>query len=116
MTGRRFAPVLVLPRYAASSAGRSPFLPGTAVAPQPATMIFRARSLFLLFLFGSAPAAPAGAQAPAPPPPPLWDVQVGASYVGTGGNTETSTVGADFAMNGRWPVWQIESTATAVRA
>jgi putative salt-induced outer membrane protein len=58
--------------------------------------------------------ASAAAQAP-PPPPPLWDAQVGATFVGTSGNSETSTVGADFSMHRRWPVWQIESTATAVR-
>jgi putative salt-induced outer membrane protein len=57
----------------------------------------------------------AGAQAPPPPPPPLWDVQVGAAFVGTSGNSETSSMGADFLLHRRWPVWQIESTASAVR-
>jgi putative salt-induced outer membrane protein YdiY len=60
-------------------------------------------------------AATASAQSAAPPPP-LWDSQVGGSFVGTSGNTDTSTIGADFAYHGRWPVWKIESTATAVRA
>jgi putative salt-induced outer membrane protein YdiY len=55
------------------------------------------------------------AQTPAKEPPPLWDSQVGASFVGTSGNSDTSTVGADFSMHRRWPVWQIEATATAVR-
>src|SRR5258706_12544468 len=55
------------------------------------------------------------AQAPPPPPPPLWDVQLGGSFVGTNGNSDTSSAGADFALNRRWPSWQIESTATAVR-
>jgi putative salt-induced outer membrane protein YdiY len=60
-------------------------------------------------LFAQAlPAAP-------PPPPPIWDVQVGASFVGTNGNSDTSSTGADFSLHRRWPVWQIESTATAVR-
>jgi putative salt-induced outer membrane protein len=59
--------------------------------------------------------APARAQAP-PPPPPLWEAQVGAAFVGTSGNTETSTVGADFSSIRRWPVWQIESAAAAVRS
>lgn len=62
---------------------------------------------------------PARAQAPAapppPPPPPLWDVQVGASFVGTSGNSDTSATGADFSAHRRGLVWQIESTATAVR-
>jgi putative salt-induced outer membrane protein YdiY len=62
----------------------------------------------------------AGAQPPAAPaapkePPPLWDVQVGASFVSTSGNSDTATTGADFAANRRGLVWQIESTATAVR-
>src|SRR2546422_9195922 len=56
------------------------------------------------------------AQPPAPKePPPLWDVQVGASFVGTSGNSDTSSTGADFALHRRWPVWQIESAASAVK-
>jgi uncharacterized protein DUF481 len=35
--------------------------------------------------------------------------------VGTSGNSDTTTVGADFQMHRRWPVWQIESMASAVR-
>jgi len=61
----------------------------------------------------------AEAQAPAaaaPEPPPIWDVQIGASLVGTSGNSDTDTLGADLGLHRRWPVWQIESTATAVRA
>src|SRR5438309_12083195 len=57
----------------------------------------------------------AAAQAPPPPPPPLWDVQVGASFVGASGNSDTSSTGADFALHRRWPVWQIESAASAVK-
>jgi len=60
-------------------------------------------------------AGAAHAQAPAEPPP-LWDSQIGASFVGTSGNTDTGTIGADFAYHGRWPGWKIESTATAIRA
>jgi putative salt-induced outer membrane protein YdiY len=54
----------------------------------------------------------AGAQTP---PPPVWDAQVGASFVGTSGNSETSSTGADFSLHRRWPVWQVESAATAIR-
>jgi putative salt-induced outer membrane protein len=57
----------------------------------------------------------AAAQAPPKEPPPLWDVGLGASFVGTGGNSDTATIGADFQMHRRWPVWQIESMATAIR-
>lgn len=70
-------------------------------------------AIFLLAVSGAA-----GAQPPAAPPkepPPLWDTQLGASFVGTSGNSDTTTVGADFGMHRRWPVWQIEATATAVR-
>jgi len=60
------------------------------------------------------PAAQPSAAAPKEPPP-LWDVQIGASFVGTSGNTDTSSFGADFAAHRRGLVWQLESTATAVR-
>jgi putative salt-induced outer membrane protein len=68
-------------------------------------------------------ALPASAQPPAPPaapppppPPPLWDAQVGASFVGTAGNSDTASTGADFSAHRRGLIWQIESTATAVRS
>lgn len=74
------------------------------------------RRTLILLVFLSAP-LPAAAQAPAPPPPPpLWDAQVGASFVGTSGNSETSTVGADFSANRRGSIWRIASGATAVRS
>jgi putative salt-induced outer membrane protein YdiY len=69
-------------------------------------------------LFCLAAAIPIHAQAPAaapPPPPPLWDTQVGAAFVGTSGNSDTTTIGGDFSLHRRWPVWKIEATATAVR-
>ena len=74
----------------------------------------RRASLLVLCL---AAARPAAAQAPAPPPPPpLWDVQFGASFVGTNGNSDTSSVGADFGAHRRGLVWKIDSEATAVRS
>ena len=77
-------------------------------------MINRCACLFLLFVVCAAPLA---GQTPAPPkePPPLWDVQVGATFVGTSGNSETTATGADFAAHRRGAVWKIESTAVAVR-
>lgn len=66
-----------------------------------------------LLAIAHAPAASAQ-EAPAEPPP-IWEAQVGASFVGTGGNTETSTLGADFSMQRRWPEWKVESAANAVR-
>jgi len=53
--------------------------------------------------------------APAKEPPPLWDAQIGASFVGTSGNADTGTIGADFAAHHRGVPWQIDSTAQAVR-
>jgi putative salt-induced outer membrane protein YdiY len=70
--------------------------------------------VFTLLIAALIPAA-AAAQTPPPPPPPLWDVQIGASFVGTGGNSDTSSAGADFGLHRRWLVWQLESTASAVR-
>jgi putative salt-induced outer membrane protein YdiY len=72
----------------------------------------------LVALFLCLPAQVSFAQTPpaAPKePPPLWDVQVGGSFVGTSGNSETSSSGGDFAAHRRGLVWQIDSTATAVR-
>jgi putative salt-induced outer membrane protein YdiY len=75
-----------------------------------------ARRLIVWFAGPMLAALPSAARAQsAAPPPPLWDAQVGASFVGTSGNSETSSAGADFALHRRWPVWQIESAATAVR-
>jgi putative salt-induced outer membrane protein len=52
---------------------------------------------------------------PPPPPPPLWDLQIGASFVGTSGNSDTASTGADFSAHRRGLVWQIDSSANAVR-
>lgn len=62
-------------------------------------------------------AGPSAAQtaAPAKEPTPLWDVQLGAAFVGTSGNSDTSTLGSDFSVHRRWPIWKIEATATTVR-
>jgi putative salt-induced outer membrane protein len=68
--------------------------------------------LVVLSLFTASIAA---AQTPPKEPPPLWDVQIGASFVGTSGNSDTSSTGADFALHRRWPVWQIESAAAAIK-
>jgi putative salt-induced outer membrane protein YdiY len=53
--------------------------------------------------------------APPPPPPPLWDAQIGASFVGTSGNSDTASTGADFIAHRRGEVWGLESSATLVR-
>jgi putative salt-induced outer membrane protein YdiY len=74
------------------------------------------RRQLMLLLFVAAPLPVAAQAPPPPPPPPLWDAQVGASFVGTNGNSETSTLGADFSANHRGLVWKIESGANAVRS
>ena len=63
----------------------------------------------------AARSARAQTPAPAPPPPPLWDAQIGASFVGTSGNSDTASTGVDFAAHRRGAIWLIESAATAVR-
>ena len=74
----------------------------------------RPRFAVLVLLLGFARAT--SAQTPPPKePPPLWDVQVGASFVGTSGNSDTASTGADFSAHRRGMVWLIDSTATAVR-
>jgi putative salt-induced outer membrane protein YdiY len=55
------------------------------------------------------------AAAQTPVPPPVWDAQVGGAFVGTSGDSETSSTGADFSLDRRCPVWQLESAATAIR-
>ena len=58
------------------------------------------------------------AQAPLPAEPSsprTWDVQIGASFVGTRGNSRRQR-SANFGLHRRWPLWQFEATALAVRA
>jgi putative salt-induced outer membrane protein YdiY len=66
-------------------------------------------------LFTARSAAAQTPAAPPPPPPPLWDVQVGASFVGTSGNSDTASTGVDFAAHRRGSIWQIDSSASLVR-
>jgi putative salt-induced outer membrane protein YdiY len=69
----------------------------------------------LIVVITCATAAPGAAQTPPKDPPPLWDASLGASFVGTSGNSDTSTLGADASLHRRWPVWKIEGTFSAVR-
>jgi len=72
-----------------------------------------AAALVVLLAFSSITTA----QTPPPKePPPLWDVQIGASFVGTSGNSDTASTGADFGAHRRGLVWLIDATATAVQA
>jgi putative salt-induced outer membrane protein len=69
--------------------------------------------LLVVLLIVCAIAAPVAAQDPKAPPP-LWDASIGASFVGTSGNSDTSTLGAEAAAHRRWPLWQIEATGVAI--
>jgi putative salt-induced outer membrane protein len=70
-----------------------------------------AAAVLLLLVFSSM----SSAQTPPPKePPPLWDVQIGASFVGTNGNSDTASTGADLAAHRRGQVWLFDATATAV--
>jgi putative salt-induced outer membrane protein YdiY len=59
-------------------------------------------------------ASPAAAQTPPSEPPPLWDAQIAASFVGTSGNSNTGSTGADFTAHRRGALWLIDSSAAAV--
>src|SRR5256885_15793235 len=74
----------------------------------------RHSAVFTLCLLALLLAQSAAAQVPAPPPP-LWDVQVGASFVGTSGNSDTASTGADFSAHRRGSIWLIDASATLVR-
>ena len=82
-------------------------------------MAIRRVSMLAIWLSTVLAARPASAQPaappPPPPPPPLWEAQLGASFVGTSGNSDAASTGADFTARRRGLVWQIESTAAAVR-
>jgi len=55
----------------------------------------------------------ASAQAPAEPPAP-WELKIGASFVGTSGNSDTSSTGASLDGYRQWTVWRVEGAASAV--
>jgi putative salt-induced outer membrane protein YdiY len=69
----------------------------------------------LTVVISCAGVVPGAAQTPPKDPPPLWDASLGASFVGTSGNSDTSTLGADASLHRRWPVWKMEATFSAVR-
>jgi putative salt-induced outer membrane protein YdiY len=67
--------------------------------------------MFVVALFAAT--GRASAQAPAEPPVP-WELKLGASFVGTSGNSDTSSTGADFDAYRQWDVWRLEGAASAV--
>ena len=72
-------------------------------------------AIFLSLVFAARFASAQTPPAAPPPPPPLWDAQIGASFVGTSGNSDTASTGADFIAHRRGEIWQLESAATVVR-
>jgi putative salt-induced outer membrane protein len=77
----------------------------------PSALLF---PLFLLVGFIAATGR-ASAQDPAnPEPPPPWELKLGASFVGTSGNSDTASTGANFDAYRQWDVWRLEGRASAV--
>src|SRR5262245_37729475 len=81
------------------------------VAAWPRVTTIRLIAIFVFLGFARTTVA----QTPPPDAPPLWDIQVGASFVGTSGNSDTASTGADFSAHRRGLVWLIDSTASAVQ-
>jgi putative salt-induced outer membrane protein YdiY len=73
-------------------------------------LVFVAIAAFLCSARASAQTTP-----PTKEPPPLWDIQVGGSFVGTSGNSDTTSSGADFSAHRRDRIWKLDATATAVK-
>jgi putative salt-induced outer membrane protein YdiY len=75
-----------------------------------AAVLFVSSGLGLLLL-----GRPAMAQPAIKEPPPVWDTSLATSFVGTSGNSDTTTLGSDYSLHRRWPVWRIEVVGSAVR-
>ena len=67
-------------------------------------------------LAAQAHAQPPPSTSPSDEPPPLWDVQLGASFVGTNGNSQSSSFGANFEGHRRWPLWVLDGVAGTVHS
>ena len=85
-----------------------------AAAPASPTQLCRVSGRFFIGVAVCLLGIARSAAGQPPEPPPAWDVMLGAAFVGTSGNTDTSTVGADLTLNRRWPVWQIEAAALTI--
>ena len=70
-------------------------------------------SLVVCLVTGLVGTASFAAGQPPPTPPPAWEVTIGGAYMGTSGNSEASTFGADFALARRWPI-AIQAAALAI--
>ena len=93
-----------------------PTLRHTRCRPGPFMTSTRYLSVLAVFLVLTCAPRPSFAQTPAAADaPPLWDAQVGASFVGTSGNSDTASTGADFSAHRRSMIWKLDAGATLVR-
>jgi putative salt-induced outer membrane protein YdiY len=77
--------------------------------------ILRTSGVVIMLSSGGGSVASAQPAAPAEPDaPPIWEVQLGASFVGTSGNSDTSSFGANFEAHRRWPAWVLDGVANTV--
>ena len=70
---------------------------------------------FVVVLVSAVAAGRAFAQPPAPEPEAPWEIKLGASFVGTSGNSDTASSGASFEARRQWDVWRLDASASAVR-
>jgi putative salt-induced outer membrane protein len=74
----------------------------------------------LALVFGLAASAVASAQgappAPTPTPPPLWSGKAEVSYVGTSGNTDTSSLGGGFLVEYKPLPWEFGLKGAVIHA
>jgi putative salt-induced outer membrane protein len=70
----------------------------------------------LMVALSSAPVLAQDESAEEPPPEPNWKGALGLSYVGTSGNTDTSSLGLDFTSERRPLPWGLNLAASFTRA
>ena len=70
---------------------------------------------FVVVIVSAVAPGRAFAQPPAPEPEAPWEIKLGASFVGTSGNSDTASSGASFEARRQWDVWRLDASASAVR-
>lgn len=70
----------------------------------------------LMIALSSAPVLAQDESAEGPPPEPNWKSSLGLSYVGTSGNTDTSSLGLDFTSERKPLPWGLNLAASFTRA
>jgi putative salt-induced outer membrane protein len=74
------------------------------------------RTILIAFVAVALTAWPLVAQEEEAPPEPNWVNSLGLSYVGTSGNTDTSSLGLDFKSTRKPTPWGLELSASFTRA